>query len=149
MSPLNKNIKVIFVWVRCNYCVEMTYISTREATEPEVVDPPGGDDAEDEVEHETETTPTNDILKLSELDIDERYLEFMDGICTDANDYISAYMCSYAVDKIPCIGMTRKHGLHDQLNTIIKRLNEMEKLLAAIARNTQAISCTKTIVGGE
>ena len=111
----------------------MTYISTR------------GESAEADDVLPGEITQTNDILKLGNLDINERYLEFISGTCSDADEYMSAYMCSYALNEIACIGMTRKHGLHDQLNAIITRLNEMEKLLAAIARNTQCMTCKKSV----
>lgn len=124
----------------------MTYISTREGqTGTEADGSGGGSSIVDESGDNTQTTVP---LKLTELDIDERYLDIMSAEYEDADDFISD--CNgFALADIPCIGMTRKHGLHEQLNTIITRLNAMEKLLAAIARNTQAITCTKTIVGEE
>ena len=112
----------------------MTYISTRDI-------PASGQEDSDT----KPTTVINNPLKLDEIDISERYLAVMSGTYEDASAYISAWS-EYELDEIACIGMTRKHGLHEQLNTIITRLNEMEKLLAAIARNTQAITCTKTAI---
>ena len=111
----------------------MTYISTRKIIDTEESDNTSGEG--------TDQAPIP--LKLADLAIEERYLDIMSGNYKDAEEYASA--CSgYALNGIACIGVTRKHGLHEQLNTIISRLNEMEKLLAAIARNTQAITYTKT-----
>lgn len=124
----------------------MTYISTREGETGNEADEGEGENSV--VGESGDNAQTTVPLKLTELDIDKRYLDIMSAEYGDTDDFISD--CNgFALADIPCIGMTRKHGLHEQLNTIITRLNAMEKLLAAIARNTQAITCTKTIVGEE
>lgn len=89
----------------------------------------------------TETPePTVEAIRLTDIpELDDRYVNFMSASTVDVGDYIS----DNYLPLMECQYVSRFHRLHEQLNTIIDRLNQMDVLIAAIARNTQAITITQ------
>ena len=98
----------------------------------------------DEVIQDIEVTePTDSAVRLPDMIVlDDRYKSIMSAELVDIDEYIS----DNSLPLIDCQYHSRYHYLHEQLNMIIERLNQMDTLLAAIARNTQAISVSKTTI---
>ena len=107
---------------------------------PDIIDPSVPTE-EPETEETGTPEPTVEAIRLTDIpDLDDRYTEFMSATTVDINDYIS----DNYLPLMECQYMSRFHRLHEQLNTIIDRLNQMDVLIAAIARNTQTITITQT-----
>lgn len=86
--------------------------------------------------------PSVNAVRLTEITgLSDRYKDIMSAETVNINDYAD----TNSLDAIECICSSRHHGLHAQLNNITERLNQIDILLAAIARNTQTITITKTI----